>query len=327
MNNREKIINYIREKNQVTPHEVVSFLGIGNAMVHRYLKELVEKGVLVKQGTAPRVFYKINPLVINLVNHPAIQISQEQKTILQENFTLILPDGQEFEGYTGFVQWCNQRNFDVQKKTAEFVKTINGYAQFKKGTVIDATQKITATFPAEKRFLDHLYFLHPYSLPVFGKTKIATWLFHGKQTQNKMLMRRVLEITIPKIKEFLKREKYDAVAFVPPSVPRETQFMKQLEQSLSLSLPVIKIEKIKNPIIIQQKSLKDLNDRIENASSTLVVTTNGTFKKVLIIDDFTGSGSTLNIVTEKMKHQQVSRHVDGLTITGSMNGFEVIKEI
>lgn len=326
MNNREKIINYIREKHQVTPHEIVSFLGIGNAMVHRYLKELVEKGILVKQGTAPRVFYILKNKTYTRQGK-YFHATPSQIELLQEYFTNILPNGYEIEGFDGFLYWCNERSYDPEKKIIEFEKTISDYKRFKKNGIIDATQKITATFPAEKRFLDHLYFLHPYSLPVFGKTKIATWLFHGKQTQNKMLMKRVLEITIPKIKEFLKREKYDAVAFVPPSVPRETQFMKQLEQSLSLSLPVIKIEKIKNPIIIQQKSLKDLNDRIENASSTLVVTTHAVFKKVLIIDDFTGSGSTLNVVAEKMKHQQVSRHVDGLTITGSMNGFEVIKEI
>jgi len=326
MNNREKIIKYIQEKNQVTPHEIGLFLGIGNAMVHRYLKDLVEKGILAKQGSSPRVFYVFkNKTYAKQGTH--FHATPLQLKICQEYFTNILPNGYEIDGLECFLYWCNERNYDPEKKILEFEKIITDYSTFKKNGIIDATQKIVSTFSKERQFLDHLYFLHPYSLPVFGKTKIATWLFHGKQTQNKMLTKRVLEIVVPEITSFLNQGKYDAIAFVPPSVPREMQFMKQLEQSLKLSIPLIKIEKIKNPIIIQQKSLKDLNDRIENASTTLVVTTPASFKKVLIIDDFTGSGATLNVVAEKMKHQKIAGQVDGITITGSMNGFEVIREI
>ena len=54
---------------------------------------------------------------------------------------------------------------------------------------------------------------------------------------------------------------------------------------------------------------------------------NYTFKKVIIIDDFTGSGATLNILAKKIKQQKIAQEVIGLTITGSMNGFEVVKEI
>jgi hypoxanthine phosphoribosyltransferase len=103
--------------------------------------------------------------------------------------------------------------------------------------------------------------------------------------------------------------------------------MKLLEKGLKTSLPIIKIEKIKNSIIIQQKSLKDLQDRIQNAQGTMIVTGAGSYNKVLIIDDFTGSGSTLNVLAEKIKSRSIAQVVDGLTITGSMNGFEVVREV
>ena len=51
------------------------------------------------------------------------------------------------------------------------------------------------------------------------------------------------------------------------------------------------------------------------------------YKKVLLIDDFTGSGATLNIIAKKMKEQYIAENVIGLTITGSMNGFEIVKEV
>ena len=69
---------------------------------------------------------------------------------------------------------------------------------------------------------------------------------------------------------------------------------------MNLNLPKIQITKIKTEIMIQQKGLKDLNDRIKNAEGTMVVESRDTnYNKTLIIDNFTGSGSTLNILAKK----------------------------
>jgi predicted amidophosphoribosyltransferase len=51
------------------------------------------------------------------------------------------------------------------------------------------------------------------------------------------------------------------------------------------------------------------------------------FNRILIIDDFTGSGATLNVIAKKCKNQNIASEVYGLTITGSVNGFEIVKEI
>jgi hypothetical protein len=180
MNNREKIIAYIKQKNQATPHELSKLLNIGNVMIHRYLKELVEKGILVKQGSTPRVFYVFKNQIYFKQSHH-FQATPNQLEVLGEYFTNILPNGYEMKGLDGFLYWCNERNYDPEKKIIEFEKVVKEYSQFKKNNIIDATQKIATTFSKEKRFLNHLYFLHPYSLPIFGKTKIGLWLFHGKQ--------------------------------------------------------------------------------------------------------------------------------------------------
>jgi predicted amidophosphoribosyltransferase len=325
--NRQKILDYITKNRLATPHELAGFLGIGPAMVHRYLRELLEQGTLVKQGSSPKVFYALKGAqhTAGVSEYGAIPIARQN--LISENFTLVSPDGTETDGWNGFVRWCLLRGYDSVQKSAEYEQVFNEYKQFQKNGIIDATQKIQNIFPGNSQPLEHLYFLYPYSLPVFGKTKIATWLFHGKQTQNKMLIKRVLNTVIPQITTFISTQGYDAVAFVPPSVPREFQFMKQLQSALATTLSTVKIEKIKNSIIIQQKSLKDLQDRIQNADTTLVVTGRGSYKKMLIIDDFTGSGSTLSVLAKKIQEKGIAKHIDGLTITGSMNGFEIVKEV
>ncbi len=325
--NQQKILDFIRKSEQLTPNQITEFLGISYQMTHRHLKTLVEKGILVKQGKPPKVYYSINKNDSQVVTS-SNSIDNNAINTINENFTLITPDGNEIEGIQGFNIWCYDRKFDLEKKASEYVQLIQEYDRLKKNSVIDATNKLARSFNKNEVFLDKLLYLHPHSLPLFGKTKIATWLFHGKQTQNKMLIKKVLQKVLPEIQQVIETINSDAIAFVPPTVPRTIQFMKELAREIKIDLPQVFIEKIATPIMVQQKSLKDIQDRMINAENTMVVVNkNYTFKKVMIIDDFTGSGATLNILAKKIKHQKIAGEVIGLTITGSINGFEVVKEI
>ena len=91
-------------------------------------------------------------------------------------------------------------------------------------------------------------------------------------------------------------DKYDidGVLFVPPTVKREIQFMRELERMLRLPVRIISVGKIRTDIAIPQKTLSKLVDRIENARHTIVVEDTGSFRNVLIIDDAVGSGATIN---------------------------------
>ncbi|MBK6984188.1 MAG: hypothetical protein IPH32_05280 [Bacteroidetes bacterium] len=109
------------------------------------------------------------------------------------------------------------------------------------------------------------------------------------------------------IKDFINNHKVDAVAFVPPTVRREVQIMKYIQQKLNLSLPHIEIQKISGIIPIPQKSLSKMNERIRNAENTFAVVDNRHFKHVLLIDDAVGSGSTLNQIAEKIKNKEVAK--------------------
>ena len=50
--------------------------------------------------------------------------------------------------------------------------------------------------------------------------------------------------------------------------------MRQLEKRLALSLRKVEVAKVKTPIIIPQKTLSKLDDRIINAQQTIIVNDN-----------------------------------------------------
>ena len=79
-----KILGYIKENGKARPYDLVKFLGISQVALHKQLRRLVEKGLLVKQGTSPRVYYdepeKPGQAILSLNMHTIIRVS---KPILQ----------------------------------------------------------------------------------------------------------------------------------------------------------------------------------------------------------------------------------------------------
>jgi len=52
-----KILDFIKKEGKVRPHDLTHAIGISPVAIHKQLRRLVEKGILVKQGVAPYVFY------------------------------------------------------------------------------------------------------------------------------------------------------------------------------------------------------------------------------------------------------------------------------
>jgi len=95
-------------------------------------------------------------------------------------------------------------------------------------------------------------------------------------------------------------------------------------------LPFVNIIKyFPNKIPIPQKSLKSREQRIENARASIVVHDSlvSHYNTVLLIDDFVGSGSTLNQTALKLKDMG-AKHVIGFAFVGNNNlTYEVINEV
>jgi predicted amidophosphoribosyltransferase len=150
---------------------------------------------------------------------------------------------------------------------------------------------------------------------------------YAKQSQNRKLIKELSEDIKKSINDLIERYGIDAVGFIPPTVKREVQFIKELEKYLQLKIKRISILKLKTEITVPQKTLNKLRDRQENAEKTIIVDEDGKYKKVLLIDDAIGSGATLNETAKKIKKNGVANEVMGLSITGSLKGFDVISEV
>ncbi len=321
MKTSEKIIEYIKKNRQATGAELADFLDLTDRAVRKQLKSLLEQGLLEKIGSSPKVFYKIKSSPLK----PSGAIfTKDVSGALENNFYNITPSGEELVGKLGFVSWCMERGFDLQKKSQEFFKTMEKYRKIRKNDLIDATNKLKKVF---KDGADKLFYYDFYSLEVFGKTKTGQKLLYAKQSEDKRLMKEIAEQIRPSLIKLIKSQSVDAVAYVPPTVPRKLQFMKVLARELKLDLPEIKILKVSSKIRVPQKTLKKLSDRIENADKTFVVEKHSSFKKILLIDDAVGSGASINQIAQKIKERGIAKEVIGFAVTGSLNDFDVISEV
>ena len=322
-NTAEKIIDYIKAKKQVTANDLTNFLMISERAVFKQLANLTFEKKLFKVGKPPVVFYMLNE-ESKFIEDPAI-IDDKIKRIIEDNFLFITPFGERKQGIDGFEFWCMRTKQDVAKTALEYVKTLQKYAKFKKNGRIDGMEKFKTTF--EKIGLDKIFYLDFYSIERFGKTKPGQLLLYAKQSQDKRLIRELTDDIKPRIDQIIEKYRIDGIGFIPPTVKREVQFMKELEKNLHEKIKRISIVKIKTEIIVPQKTLTKLSDRVENARKTIVVDERGTFERILLIDDAVGSGATLNETALQIKQKKIAKKVLGLSITGSFKGFDVINEV
>lgn len=321
----KKIISYLKKNRQASGAELADFLDIGDRAVRKQLKNLLEKGILYKIGKPPKVFYLIKNEELSYEAESFLLLDKGKRKIVEENYLIITPSGERKEGTEGFAYWCNKNNIDVIKMAGEYVKTLEKYNSYKKNGIINGNDKFQNTF--KEVFLDNAYYLDFYSIERFGKTKLGQLLLYGKQSGNKKIIKEIVEIIRPMIERIIKKHKIDAVGFIPWTVKREVQIMRELEKGLGINLGKIKIEKIKTEIAVPQKTLNKLGDRIENAEKTIILTENIKYKNILLIDDAIGSGATINETAGQIKDKKIAKKVVGVAITGSFKGFDVISEV
>lgn len=323
INTKEIIIKYLHSHRQASVYELTDVLRITRAAIHRQLNKLIAEDKIKKIGKPPKVYYQIKTFA---KIEEEFKVDKEIVDFINKNYLYISPTGETYEGWTGFVIWCNRTRQDPNKTSKEYVSTLNKFNKYKKNGIIDGMPKIKKTF--EKAYLDKLFYLDFYSIERFGKTKLGQMLLYAKQSQNKVLISQLISYIKPEIMKIVKRQNIEGVLFIPPTVKREVQFMKELENKLKLPLRILNVNKIKTDIIVPQKTLSKLGDRIENAQKTIVVSDINKYKNVLLIDDAVGSGATMNETAMQMKEKRlVNGQIIGLAITGSFKGFDIISEV
>lgn len=318
-----KILEYIAKNGQASGKELSNYLTeISPRAVRKQLKNLLEKGVLRKIGRPPKVYYLLEK---DKVSVKFQNIGQQTKRIIDERYLYISPAGESRSGWEGFVAWCEKTQQDPIKTANEYITTIKKFDQFRKNNLIDGMPKMKNTI--KKVFFDKLFYLDFYSIKRFGKTKLGQMLLYAKQSQSIPLIHQLISEIRPQILNVINKYNIDGILFIPPTVKREVQFMKELERMLQLPVSVLSVSKVKTEIIIPQKTLAKLEDRVENARHTIIVDDIKPYNNVLLIDDAVGSGATLNETAKQIKNKNLSNKVIGLAITGSFKGFDVISEV
>jgi DNA-binding transcriptional ArsR family regulator len=323
---KDRILDLIKDKSEISVKEITDVLLLSKQTAHTSLNFLVEAGIVEKLGRTPKTVYRLKKK--NAQKYSDIDLKADDLTFLEKHFLLISETGDLKEGIQGFAIWCRQRNLPIEKTVNEFVSTRKKYfSYFDKEGFIDGMEKIKNTKGYSAIHLDHLLYLDFYAIERFGKTKLGTLLHYAKQGQSKLLMKRLVEEAGNKVSELCLKLKIDAINFVPPTIKREVQLMKFLQNNIPLPFPRIEIKKISGIIPVPQKSLSKIDERIRNAQNTFSVAEKRKFNHVLLIDDAVGSGATVNEIAGKLKLKGTALKVSALAITGSFKGFDVISDV
>ena len=324
---KNKIVQLFELKKELGVSEIVNDLSISKQMTHLVLNDLLENNFISKIGSTPKTIYRIKELQIE-ANIPKTIISNEKQNFLKDNFLLITEIGQMLEGLDAFENWCQKRKLPIEKTIDEFILTKEKYNNYlDSNNLISGLEKLKNTKGYDQIFLDELLYLDFYAIERFGKSRLGTILHYAKQGQNKMLMRILINEIKEKINIIITQYDINAIAFVPPTIKRETQLMKFLSTGLKINLPVLEIQKIGGIILVPQKSLNKLEERINNAENTFVIKGNVSYRNLLLIDDAVGSGSTLNQISGKIKRKNLAENIIALAIVGSFKGFDVITDL
>lgn len=325
MKTREKILKLLQKHQQLTIHELSLLLKASRQYIHRVISELHEDNAIIKLGKAPHVYYVLNQPKREK-STPVISFVQEQ--FLMNHFLLIDALGNRMEGIQAMKYWCEKQQLDIIKTTDEYITTRTKYLTYlNEGGMINGMTKLENTKGIAQIGVDALFYLDFYAIERFGKTRLGTLMHYAKQGQNKMLMKQIVDEIRNRISNYVANEAIDAVLFVPPTIARKVQIMAVLEKLLNMPLPTVKVNKIKTQIIVPQKALSKIFERIENARNTFHIPQQKAYKHVLIIDDAVGSGATINEIALKLKDKKIAQKISGLAITGSFKGFDVISEL
>ncbi len=320
----DELIAFLELQPGSRPKVIADALGISRQYVQKLLAK--HAGMFVVTGVGPNRFYRLKPTEVLNSTERANRDTVDRKKIdvIERNFYNLTPLGEELEGQEGFVRWCNDRNLDVDSMQKQYVNILNKYYPNDFASPIDFTNKLKHSL---KDFsLQKVWAVDYYNFEIFGKTKLGNQVMIAKQTADEVTVATLIKRIAEAFLAIESRVKIDAVALVSPTIQRQQQLMSRLDNAIDQTVPRVKIYKVGARILIAQKTLKYLKDRILNAEQTFVVESSGVYESVLIIDDALGSGATLNEISKQIVKKGIAKKCYGLVLVASPSGYEVIQD-
>jgi AraC-like DNA-binding protein len=325
MKMEEKVLKFIQKNGASSIDSIATELNASRQYIHRVISELLGKNLLLKMGTAPHVFYSID---VKPTKNGADIISYDKEQFLNQHFLIIDALGNQMQGLKAMQYWSENQQLPLLKTVEEYIETRKKYlSYFNQEYLIDGLSKLKNTNGIGDIGVDELYYLDFYAIERFGKTYLGCLMHYAKQGQNKQLMQIIVDEIKNRLNNFITQHSIEAVIYVEPTIKRKVQIMNFFEKNLDLGVPKMTVKKISNAIVIPQKALSKLFERVANAKNTFVVPNQKAYKKILILDDAIGSGATINEIALKIKSKKLAKHIIGMSITGSFKGFDVISEL
>jgi hypothetical protein len=315
---KEQVYSHLEECNELTVKDLVLKTGASKQLVHRALIQLSEQKLIQKIGRTPKTSYRLPDLskAPKVLTIP--ELNEEDQRFLEEHCLLVDETGKLLRGPQAFAWFCTENDLVFEDTLAEFRIEIQSQQklQDRKG-MIKATESFLNYSKFASIWLDNLFYFDFDRTETFGRTPLATLIYYSKMGQSNFLMNVLVEELKDKVLQFLSDQQAEAIAFVPPTLGRETQLMKFLKDNLNISLPHIPIKKLNGLIPQPQYSILQLDNKIKNAENTYMVSETRHFKHVVVFDDHADSGATLNQLAGKLKLKGIAAEVTGLAIVGS----------
>lgn len=331
----QAVLRALADGEWTKPSVIAERADITRPTANKYLTKLLDDEKIIRKGLASHVMYQIadisliptNAAVISMSDH---DFSYEESRLLDEQFLKYDADGQELRGVQGFVVWCDRRKLDPYHKYDDYVRIYRTLDRlYNECGVLDAMGEFAKH--VDELALDELYYGGQYRWNEFGRSKLAEMAFFGKQLQYRELLDEVMQMIFRKLECVIKTSGVDAIALAPPSIDRSVQILDVLDDAIAhIDLPRVNLIKdYPTPIKTPQKSLRKRADRVRNAQKSIYVydPTIQQYDHVLLIDDFVGSGATLNETAKKLKAEWVEK-VTGFAIVGNLDlSYDVIQEM
>ena len=317
-----KILEIIKQYGHIRAVDIVQKAKVSTKTTYKHLARLLDEDLIKKTGTTPKVFYSVKKEEEKFF---ASMDADEQ--LIEQNYIYVSPSGEMLRGIVGFYEWCRKNNFSKEKEKKYFVKSFKLTRKLKKDGLISAKKSILSG--KNDLYLDDIFFSDFYTFDHFGKTKLGQLVYLGKSSQNRKLIAEIAGMIKPAIENVIKKYDIKLICFIPPTIERKVQFMDVLKNKLKINLGEIKAIKISTDTKVPQKTLRKLEDRIINARETITVSPNQKINSnILIIDDATGSGATLNETAKKIRNISEKKiKIIGYSVVGSYKGFDVISEV
>ena len=313
--------------------QIAEALSISRPTANKYLKELFQNWEISKIWSGAHSTYLIPQVdkeggktdFLSIHKNP---FPYEEAKLLDEKFFKYDSDGRILKWVEGFLLRCKKRDLNPKHKISAF-DAIN--QQINNHRTQCGLLNIINQFKIKHEYsaLDELFYADAYTRAEFGRGALSEQMFFAKQHQDKQQLKSLISLFYRNLECLLTTFDIDAIGLTPPSISRKVQILDLVDQLLDPSIPRIPLVKYSpSKILIPQKSLKRPEERIQNAKNTIFIRGEHIdYHTVLLIDDFVGSGATLNETAIKLKTAWVKKII-GFAFFGNLDlKYEVINEM